>query len=454
MNKEQAAAKLASIGQSKLLSYWDELSTDDQRTLLQQIASLDLTTFYKQKALLSGAEQKNSSPPLFPFHNYASEHMAEYQKKGLEAIAKGQVGCLIVAGGQGSRLKFDGPKGLYPVTVIKRKSLFQLAAEKVVAASKLAKRPLPLAIMTSPLNDATTKEFFRSHNNFGLEADQLFFFSQEMLPLLNEKGELFLESKGKIAEGPDGNGGALSQFVASGIGEKWHQSGVRHLLFAQIDNVLSDPFDTKVVGFHIDQQADISLQCIRREDIHEKVGVVVTEGDKTVIKEYSELSTEEQKARLPDGSLKHICANISYFCFDMDFISKVTQNYEMPLHLAFKAVPYLSDEGITQQAAHPIAWKFEKFIFDVLPQAHSVKVLLCPREECFAALKNSSGDHSLETVKAALLSRDRIAYEKISGLSAPLDRPFELAQDFHYPTVDLKENWRGKPLPNQEYIEA
>lgn len=427
MHFTQAKEKLQSIQQEHLLSFWDSLEEKQQAFLLEQIANLDLNIFQKQREILK-TKQEERHASLDPFLEYEKSDSLPYQAKGRKLIAQGKVGCIVVAGGQGTRLRFDGPKGKFPVTPITHKTLFQLMAEKVIAASKQAATPLPLAIMTSPLNDLETKQFFMKNQLFGLQEEQLFFFCQKMLPFLDPSNNLFLETPWRIAEGPDGNGGTLEYFFSSGIGDKWAKRGIEYLFFIQIDNALADPYDANLVGFHVEKQAEVSIKCVSRKHEKEKVGILVKEKGRVVIREYSELSLQEQEARLPNGTLKHLCANISHFCFSMDFAKKVASGDIMILHPAFKAVSALTSV--------PNAWKFERFIFDLLPLAKKVGALLYPREHCFAPLKNAEGEDSLATVQAALLERDRQVYQSLSGLQPP-DKPFELSQEFHYPTQEL-----------------
>lgn len=444
MHFQNAQEKLRSIQQEHLLRFWDSLQKKQQELLLEQISQLDLNTFQKQKDILkTNLDEQHINVEPFLEYDLAN---GQYQKKGKELIEQGKVGCLVVAGGQGTRLRFDGPKGMFPVTPITHKSLFQLLAEKVIAASKQVGISLPLAIMTSPLNDQETREYFQRHELFGLQNEQLFFFCQGMLPFLDTSENLFLESLWRIAEGPDGNGGTLKYFFSSDIGNKWMQQGIEYLFFVQIDNALADPFDANLVGFHAEKQADISIKCVSRKNEREKVGILVRENGRVVIREYSELSTLEQQARLKDGTLKHLCANISHFCFSMDFAEKVSKETALILHPAFKAVSYLNSEGITKTSPIPNAWKFERFIFDLIPFANNVNALLYPRELCFSPLKNAEGDDSLASVQAALLQRDKQAYQFVSGLKPP-EEPFELSQEFHYPTQELINKWKGKPLP-------
>lgn len=450
MKYQEAHDKLEQISQTHILKFWSKLTQFQQETLLSQIEDLDINIFLLQQEKLHQVDY-SSSEEINPYLNYTYSGEELNAKIGAKLISEGKVGCLLIAGGQGTRLRFKGPKGLYPITPIKRKTLFQFFAEKVVAASKLANCQLPLAIMTSPLNDEIIRQHFADNEYFGLHPDQLHFFTQQMLPLLNPEGNLFLEEKYKIAEGPDGNGYTLKYFVQQKIWQHWHEAGVSLVNCILIDNPLADPFDAELVGFHSERNIDITVKAIARRNAQEKVGVLVDKGGKVRIIEYSELPDEEGKAILPEGTLKHLCANTGMYCFSMDFIRRSSEE-TLPLHRAFKAAHYLSDKGIRQQAHQPIAWKFETFIFDVLQFANRVQALLYPRDVCFAPLKNATGPDSVASVRRALQKESRRIFSQITGNSPPASQ-FELAPDFYYPTNKLLAKWKGASAPQSQYIE-
>ncbi len=373
---------------------------------------------------------------------------------GLELLKEGKMGCLLVAGGQGTRLRFEGPKGLFPISLIKHKTLFQLFAERTAAASKLAGKPLPLSIMISPQNEVETRAYFKRHNFFGLDASQVYFFTQGMLPLMTPAGDLCLESTHALARGPDGNGTALYHFVKSGIWDDWKAQGVSYVNFVQIDNCLADPFDVQLLGAHALSHAEVTIKCVERKAPLENVGVVVQRHGKAEVIEYTELPSQERLA-CANGRLKHPCANISLFCFNMDFIGKAAfeQFPMMPLHMALKSARYIHAPALTHDAAQKMAWKGERFIFDVLCAAQRIATVMYPREMCFAPLKNFSGEDSITTVQKALQAYDSYTFAQIGQLSSG-DAPFELSPEFYYPTPGLLAAWKGKSLPQDAYVEA
>lgn len=444
MNYDTALAKLDSISQTQLLDHWIELSEGEKECLLYQIEHLDKDIFRKQQAVLKNPPQLTPHP-FEPFLDFNVAGSAEDEKLGKELIAQGRMGCLIVAGGQGTRLRLNGPKGLFPISVIRKKSLFQLFSEKIEAASRQANRPLYTAIMTSPLNHGITLTYFNAHAYFGLWERQLDFFVQNMLPFLDNDGNLFLQKKDALAEGPDGNGSALHNFWNQGLVSKWKDLGIEHLNFILIDNPLADPFDAELLGFHVRNKNDITVKCTLKTHPEEKVGVLVKQAGKVRVIEYSEMNENERNQTNADHTLKHACANISLFCISLSFIEKMClERMPLPLHAAYKAAPSLENK-------EHMAWKFEHFIFDILSLTDKVQALLYPRERCFAPLKNLIGADSPSTVQAALQRRDRQTYEGLFGKPAPED-PFELAQDFYYPTSSLIDIWEKKSLSNDRYL--
>ena len=334
-------------------------------------------------------------------------------------------GTIILAGGQGSRLGGSQPKGLVPITPIQGKSLLQLFCEKTRAASRQAGHSLPLAIMTSPLNHEEIDAFLKKHAYFGLSID---LFPQEMLPFLDDNGNWIVESGGKIAQGPDGNGHVFKRFVQSGLWEKWNARGILHINIVPIDNALADPFDKDFLSQH--QNNDVTIKAIRRDDPQENVGALCLKNGKIGVWEYTEISGETKNLSL---------ANINLFCLSMSFAHRLAEK-NFPWHLARKK-------------HHNIPmWKFETFIFDMLDYAEKVGVVVSPRNAVYAPLKNAVGERSLTTVQSSLLARDRAVIEQLTGKRAPA-HPFELSQAFHYPTSELMQIWKGKDLPAHNYIE-
>jgi UDP-N-acetylglucosamine/UDP-N-acetylgalactosamine diphosphorylase len=359
-----------------------------------------------------------------------------YAELGRQWMAQGACGCVLVAGGQGTRLGFAGPKGLFPVTVIKKKSLFQRICERVLAASEQVGCALPLAIMTSQDTDRSTREYLTQHHYFGLEEKQVEIFVQGSLPTLSEDGQT-------IGEGPDGNGAVFKHFVAAGIAQRWRERGIECVSFIQIDNALADPYDADFLGFHQHAHADATIKATWRDDPTENVGVIVRQSEKIQVVEYSEIDPLERQRRDADGQLVHRLANLSLFCFSMDFMQRMAQT-PLPLHVAKKVVDGSQGKLLAQ--------KSEYFVFDALAFAEKTAIFVVPRRHCFAALKNRAGPNSLATVQADLLAFDRYVYERLTGQQPDPTQPLELSAEFYYPTATVRSALKNHPLQSAGYL--
>lgn len=437
--------------ESQLFRFWSLLTKQQKIDFENQLNSIQLDVLKKQRQLIQ--DSKTSETESFEaFDDFAFSGNLDNQVQGQRLIEQGRLGCILLAGGQGTRLQYTRPKGTYPISLIKNKTLFQLCAEKVKAASQKAGRSLNLAIMTSPDNDKETRSFFQEHNFFGLNCSQVSFFVQNVLPLLDVNGHLFLQTPWKIATGADGNGHSLHCFAQSGILDEWIQQGIEYVHIILVDNPLADPFDAELLGFHQQQGVEITLKCTEKLSPDERVGLLVKQNDRCSVVEYSEISAKEKSERRLDGRLKHCCANLSLFCFSLSFIQRmVSENRFLPLHKAWKATQYVDEEGISHLSTQPIAWKFETFIFDWLMYTQKIAALIYPREECFAPLKNAKGIDSPELVREAIQKADRRVIQSITGLPSP-DFPFELAAEFYYPTDELLLKWKGRSVTTS-YVE-
>lgn len=348
--------------QPHLLEGWDGLSPDEQSAFVAQL---------KRYASMWPPQQEQIEPltlaPL-PHVPWISEVPGE--EVGKDLIAQGKVAAIVLAGGQGSRMQLKGPKGMIPSVPDDPRSptLFQMFADKTLRAQKRAQRPLHLAIMTSPLNDAATRAYFSANDLFGLR--QLHFFEQSLRPLLDEKNRWVLERPGKLVEGPDGNGYLFHELARSSVLSSWEESGVEYVNVVLIDNPLADPFEAHGIGYQHLQGSDVLLRAIKRSDPTEKVGVVGLHENRVRVVEYSEISQNNQMFDV---------GNTSLFSFRIDFIKRVLAA-TLPWHLAHKHVE-------TFKGRIPVR-KQEAFIFDLLAYARNTSVVLYPREQIFAPIKN------------------------------------------------------------------
>lgn len=321
---------------------------------------------------------------------------------GHALIKAGKVGCIVLAGGDGSRLGWAGPKGTFPLSLIKQKTLFQMVSERKEAASLFYGRDLKFAVMTSPINHAITRNAFPKNTDL---------FSQNMIPLLDEKKNPLPETR------PNGNGEVLKCFYTSGLFAKWKEAGVEYIQTILIDNPLAEPYDANQIGIQHKAGAEITLKAIKRLDENEKVGVIGKKEGKVCIVEYSENPPKRWNL-----------ANTSLFSFSMPFVEKV-KDFQLPMHAVKKFVD-----------GKPV-YKRECFIFDLLPLTEKTEVILYPREETFAPLKNRD---DVGKVQRALLDRDRRTLQKITGHPIP-EEIIELDAAFHYPREELILKWGKMP---------
>ncbi|MCI0737488.1 MAG: UDPGP type 1 family protein [Gemmataceae bacterium] len=392
-------------GQERVLAWWQELGDGERANLVSQLQSIDfdeLRQLYQereQRSVLPADERLSSLPR--PSDDAARR--AAHKGRGEQAFREGKVAFLVVAGGQGSRLGFEHPKGMYPVGPVSHKSLFQIHAEKALALQKRYQAPLPFLVMTSPATDAETRAFFAEHQNFGLGADDVHYFRQGTMPALDlETGRLLMETKGSLFLSPDGHGGTLTGLADSGLLDALDRRGIQNIFYFQVDNPLVNLADTGFLGRHLEHNAYISSKVIEKESPADKLGNFVLVDGRCAMIEYSDLTKEQAERRDPSGQLFFWAGNPAIHLADLGFLRKVTQGaLRIPWHVAKKRVPCLDENGNPFEPVKENALKFERFIFDVLPMAERWTATLTDRKE-FAPLKNAEGADSPVTVRQAL----------------------------------------------------
>jgi len=337
----------------------------------------------QRKALFSKKPKEFFEPWLEVSHPFDTE-------MGSDLLKNGNVACVILAGGQGTRLEWTGPKALYPIVPEKNITLLQILLEKVRKASLAFGQAFEVAIMTSRLSHERFEQHAMEHNFYGLEKEQLVFFPQNVLPLLDEKGNWFYEKPGQLALGPDGNGSVFHNLAQTGILKRWKEKGIQAVIVLQVDNPLTEPFDPFILHELTKNKCDVVAKTIERNDPEEKIGVFAKANGKLCVVEYSEVDERSKTARALDGKLAWPYANIGVFAFSMGFVEKMA-DVHLPWHIAWKKA-HSCDVGEIKCA------KCETFIFDVLPLAKDPLLLLYSREKCYAPLKNKEGDKSPKTV--------------------------------------------------------
>jgi UDP-N-acetylglucosamine/UDP-N-acetylgalactosamine diphosphorylase len=442
MNPDVLKDLVDSLDQSNLLQGIQTLSEVEREAFYDQLIKYGKPLLEKQRESLKEKTplslQGAESPPYKK--GSASLHLL-----GMKAIENGKVACLILAGGSGTRLGINGPKGKVGVSPILHKSLFQIQCEKIKVLSEQISRPLQVVIIASCQNLRETVSYFEEKKYFGLDPSQVHILPQENLPFLSEEGDWELSCPGMLADGPDGNGKALLLLKNSGLLTRFQAQGIEYINVILVDNPLADPFDADLIGIQEEQNAEIALKVVERQSAEESVGIVARFGGQTRVVEYSDLEDEDRCEKDDQNKLRLPLANIGIMSFSLSFIERCALEMEqMPWHLAYK------DAHI--QTSLKKMWKFEYFIFDLLPLASSVSLIKGCREDCYAPLKYAAGEKSIATVQNALFKKYQKIYSDLSGLKAP-ERVFELDQMFWYPTDQMRTYWKNKTLPEKEIIE-
>jgi len=394
-------AALAAHGQERILRFWDDLDGDGRERLERDVRSLDLDLLDRLvETLVRGGEEPVDTEgidPVEPDPPPSAEAIAE----GEDALSRGAVAVVIVAGGQGTRLGFDGPKGCYPIGPVTDRSLFQIHCEKVAALGRRYGPTPPLYVMTSEDNHAATERFLAGHEWFGLQHLRL--FRQGTMPAVDAgSGAVLLAARDRVALSPDGHGGTLRALLRTGCLDEMRERGIETVFYLQVDNPLIAVGDPGFVGAHRLAGAEVSSKVVRKTDPAEKVGVVAARDGRQLVIEYSDLPDRLAEQRRPDGGLAFAAGSIALHIFAREFAERVAATAELPFHRALKRVPYVDDGGSPVEPADPNAVKFEQFIFDTLPLARRSLVLETSREGEFEPLKNAEGPSSPETVRQRL----------------------------------------------------
>lgn len=396
--------------QTHVFRWWNEISKQEKKHLLHQIATIDfpfIQNLFKIKSLCKTQPDTRAAglqltPPnviSVPVNDQEKISALEARRIGEESLRNGEIAILTVAGGDGTRLGIGKPKGMLSVAPLSGKSIFQLHAEKIYVIQKKFQVTIPWYLMTSETNDSATREFFRVLNFFGLDPKQVHFFIQRMLPVIDLRGNLLMNSKSSIIMSPNGHGGIITALKENGILGNIKERGIKNIFYHQVDNVLIKMVDPVFIGYHLKKQAEISLKSVKKLHPEEKVGIIGYINGKLHIIEYSELSQSDMYAQNADGLLKYNAANVAIHLMDTDFLEQVCQDGTMlPYHAAQKKVPYLNANGEIIPPKENNAVKFECFIFDILKHVKRGVVMEVLREDEFSPLKNKEGDNSPVTV--------------------------------------------------------
>ena len=422
-----------SAGQGRVFRFFDELDAAGKQKLLAQLQQFDprhlsdlAEQYVRRKPLIPVPRDIQPVKP-FPRQPGTDQRQlyADARKRGEELLRAGKIGAFLVAGGQGTRLGYNGPKGEFPVTPIRRKPLFQVFAEQLRAYGRDFGRPVPWYIMTSQANDAQTRDFFQQHSFFGLDRRDVFFFQQGMMPAFAMDGRVLLAEKDALALSPDGHGGSLRALQVSGALTDLRRRGVEHLSYFQVDNPLVHCIDPLFLGLHDLTGSEMSSKTIPKSHPLEKVGnFVLADGVLQVI-EYSDLPDELARQTTPDGTLRFNAGSIAIHALRVSFVERLnaTGKLTLPWHRAEKKVAYVDENGNQINPDKPNAVKLEQFVFDAIPLAHNPIVLETERAEEFSPVKNAEGEASPATCR-----RDQIRRAARWLREAEVDMPIKAGE--------------------------
>ena len=426
MTHEEATRILAENDQSHVLAFWDRLDEPGRARLLDQVARIDFAAVRRLRETLRDALAAKGAAPAAaapmepaPVRVLDGAARAAAAAAGEAELRAGRVGAMVVAGGQGSRLGFDGPKGCYPIGPVSGEPLFFFHARKILALREKYGAPVPFYVMTSETNDADTRAFFREHGFFGLPEEDVFFFTQGMWPALTPEGRIILDRPDHVFFGPDGHGGMLAALERSGALADMQRRGLASVFYFQVDNPMVEIADPAFIGFHVGAGSDLSVKVCEKRDPQEGLGVVVERGGRTEIVEYTEFTDEQKNERLPDGSLRYRYGSVAIHVFSVPFLVREARA-GLPIHVAHKKVPFVDEAGATVKPSAPNAYKFEKFIFDSLADARVCACLAFDRTEEFSPVKNAEGSDSPATCRADL-SRKWARWLRAAGVAVPLN---------------------------------
>ena len=455
MTREKILDLLERHHQDHVLDHYRRLSPGKQDLFHRGFSGMDLGLAFQLYGKFP--QQGDSRPfpggispaPVIPIPKALEEirRWKEAYRTGESLLRRNQVAVLIVAGGQGTRLGFPGPKGSFPISPVKRKPLFQLFAESIQALSVRYRTDLPLLIMTSQENHEETQGFFESHGFFGLKREAVHFFSQGLLPTLTPEGRLILKDEVNLLANPDGHGGSMKALYESGMAARLKERGILEIFYCQVDNPLARIADPAFIGYHREEGADISTKVVRRQNLEEKVGIYGLVNGKPAIVEYSDFSPQEYRSLDEKGNIRYWAGNIAIHMISLSFVERLNrQGFALPYHRAVKEVEGL---GLDGEAAKMKGWKFETFIFDAIPLAQKSCCAEVIREEEYSPVKNHTGIDSPETARRAMTNLFRNWLSE-AGAEVPPEAQVEISPLFAMDKEEVIDKLRGKKVTVRE----
>lgn len=402
MNKTEIQNMLKEKGQEQLLRFENELSDSDRKDLYAQISGLDWDFERILSKHQAGDVKRGKIEPLGALEiDEIEARRTEFEAAGIEALKAEKIGAVLLAGGQGTRLGLDKPKGMLNVGVHKDLYLFECLINNILDVVKLTGHYIPLYIMTSVKNNDETVLFFEENNYFGYDPEYVGFFVQEMAPSVDFNGKVYLEEKGKISLSPNGNGGWFTSLAKAGYLDEMKEKNVEWLSVFSVDNVLQRINDPCFVGATILSGCDSGAKVVRKAAPEERVGVLCLEDGKPSIVEYYEMTDEMLYSKKENGDLAYNFGVTLNYLFKVSKLEEIMNN-DMPAHVVEKKIPYVDAEGNTIKPEAPNGYKFEQLVLDMIHMMNDCLSYEVVRNKEFAPIKNKEGVDSLETARALM----------------------------------------------------
>ena len=402
MTYEQAKALLTKKNQMQLLKYYDELDAEGKENLLNAIENIEWSF---EEALANPVDMSGKDRDIQPIEGLRradiEKREAEFEAAGIEAIKAGKVAAVLLAGGMGTRLGVDGPKGAYDIGITKPLYIFEQQMKNLMEVTEKCGVIVPLYIMTSDKNHAQTTSFWKEHGYFGYPEDAVKFFKQDMAPAVDYDGKIILEKKDTPALSPNGNGGWFSSLQRAGLCEDLHARGVEWLNIYAVDNVLQRIADPVFVGATILTGVNCGAKAICKTEPFEKVGVLCKDGEQPDIIEYYELTDEMANMRGADGNLVYCYGVIMNYLFRLSRLEEIVDK-KIPVHIVEKKIECLCEDGVTRKPEKENGKKFETLAVDLIKPMGSVLPFEVVREKEFAPIKNKTGVDSVESARELL----------------------------------------------------
>lgn len=401
MTLEQAQEKLVKYGQEHVLKYYEELSGREKQALLDQIEATDMSILAacRHKEELT---RKGSITPLAAMQLDEIEAGREaFEAAGIGAIQQGKVAAVLLAGGMGTRLGSDDPKGMYDIGVTRKLYIFECVMNNLMEVVRRTDTWIHLFIMTSDRNHQTTTSFLKEHDYFGYREEYIHFFRQEMAAATDYEGKIYLEEKGRLSTSPNGNGGWFLSLRNAGLLDFVHEKGIEWLNIFAVDNVLQKIADPCFIGAVIAENCAVGAKVVRKNAPDEKVGVVCLEDGRPSIVEYYELTEEMMNARDENGDPAYYFGVILNYLFRVADLEKMAKG-SLPLHIVEKKIPCLDEQGRLVKPEEPNGYKYENLVLDMIHELDSCLPFEVVREREFAPIKNRTGVDSVESARKLL----------------------------------------------------